>query len=73
MTLQDWMAANDRKDGELADAWGLSQAQVNRLRNGKRKPGRDLMKQIHDWTDGAVSFDDWFDADAAAGETGAAA
>jgi len=64
MTLDKWLtAAKDAKgmtEEQFGASVGISQAQVNRLRNGKGPPSAGLIARIRDATDGMVTPNDWF-------------
>jgi len=68
MRLGDWLARERMSGTELARRLGVDDATVNRLipRDGKkqvRRPSWDLVRRIHDVTEGAVTANDFMSED----------
>lgn len=55
-----------RKANAFAEQIGRSPAFVSELRKGTRKPSFATMREIHEATQGQVSYGDWADQDRAA-------
>ena len=55
MKLEEYLRFNRIKNRELAEKLGVSQAFVNLMLHGKRKPSLDLAKKIEKITEGRVS------------------
>jgi transcriptional regulator with XRE-family HTH domain len=58
-TLSQWMGLNEIKSKDFANELGVTPGYLSRLRNGKQKPGRALLMQIHTITKGDVGLEDW--------------
>ena len=61
MTLEQYISANELTHEAFGKLVGAPQATINRYVNGKRFPTRDMIRKIHDATDGKVSFADWYE------------
>jgi len=56
MTLQEFMAARDLKDEELASPFGVSRSMVTKLRQRKARPSFDTASRIIEFAGGAISL-----------------
>lgn len=59
MTLDDYLAQTGTLETDFARAIGLSQSQVNRLRNGESWPSKGVLERIRAATDGRVTPNDF--------------
>lgn len=59
MTLGEWLEKNDVGQAEFAVRIEVTQSQVSRLVNGRRRPGRRVALAIQRETAGAISADSW--------------
>ena len=59
MTLGEYMDRFDLIDREIAEEIGVSQATVNRIRNGVQTPLFETMIRIFDATEGVVTPNDF--------------
>ena len=59
MTLSDYLAEREMKDGEFAPLVGCDRSTIYRIRHGQR-PSPDLMLKIVEVTDGLVRPDDFY-------------
>lgn len=60
MTLDEWLRNTGTKEQVIALEVETSQATINRLRTGKRRPSIDLVIAIKRATGGAVTVADWY-------------
>ena len=63
MTLGEYMDRFDLIDREIAEEIGVSQATVNRIRNGVQTPLFETMVKIFDATAGRVTPNDFLPPD----------
>ncbi|MGQ4813068.1 helix-turn-helix domain-containing protein [Agrobacterium vitis] len=61
MKLDRYISEKDMTDAAFAALIGYSQPQVNRVRRGKSFPSPGMIRKIHEETNGAVSFADWYE------------
>lgn len=67
MQLSEWMTSNGYDDERFGAGVKADRVTINRIRRGVNKPSWDLAGRIKDFTDGAVSANDFLPApDAAA-------
>lgn len=57
--LDEYLTQNCISSADFAGKIGADHSTVWRLRNGKMRPGADLIIAIRNATDGAVTLDDW--------------
>lgn len=60
MKLSEWADKKGLNDAELANLLGVSQPTATRLRNGKRRPGWEVLQRILDATGSQVREEDFF-------------
>ena len=60
MKLSEWADREKLNDAELADLLGVSQPTATRLRNGKRRPGWEVLQRILAATTSQVREEDFF-------------
>lgn len=63
MQLSDWLKKNDLKPEVFAGRIGVSYSTVTRYLRGTRKPDWTVLQVIKKETKGAVTPDDFLDAD----------
>lgn len=59
MHLSKYMADNGLSDEKVAAAIGKSRVSVTRYRNGKMRPNWETTERICEWSNGAVTPNDW--------------
>ena len=62
MHLSEYMADNGLTDAQVASAIGRSRSIVTRYRNRKLRPDWDAVIRIKEFTEGAVSPNDWVES-----------
>lgn len=62
MKLDTYLNENDLTETDFGRRIGLSQSQVNRIRNDKSWPSKGIMERIASATNGAVTANDFVDA-----------
>lgn len=60
MKLKQWLKLNKVKRLEIARGISVTPVYISHLISGYRKPSRIMMKKIHDFTEGQVSFEEWY-------------
>lgn len=68
MKLRDYMAAHRLRDHDVAAAVGVNRAQINRLRREEAAPSFALARRLYEFTNGAVTPNDFLDLPSAEGE-----
>lgn len=58
MDLATYQRETGETEAQLAERLGIAQATVNHLKRRTGRPSADLMKRIHDATDGKVTPND---------------
>ena len=66
MKLALYLENSTLSDEAFGQLVGLSQSQVNRIKNGKSKPTLEMVAKISKATEGSVSFADFISDEAAA-------
>ncbi|QRY69200.1 helix-turn-helix transcriptional regulator [Ensifer sp. PDNC004] len=61
MKLETYISDNDLTHEAFGKLVGATQVTINRYVNGKRFPSRDMMRRIHEATEGQVTVSDWFE------------
>lgn len=64
MKLALYLENSTLSDEAFGQRVGLSQSQVNRIKNGKSKPSLEMVAKISKATEGHVSFADFLGEDA---------
>lgn len=59
MKLAAWLEAKSMTQQEFADRAGIERSYINKLLNGKCRPGVASIERMRKATDDAVRFDDW--------------
>ena len=65
MHLAEYMTLHKLKDQPVADRIGVTRVTVSRIRRRKVRPKWDTIKEIQNFTDGAVTADDFIEAESA--------
>lgn len=62
MTLEKYLSASTPKISHAAfgELVGVTQATINRYVSGTRFPSPEMVRKIHDATNGAVGVSDWY-------------
>lgn len=62
MTLEEFIKAQIPKlsHASFGEKVGVTQATINRYVRGDRFPSPDMIRKIHDATDGKVTVTDWY-------------
>lgn len=68
MTLSEWLRSQNMSHEEFAERIGRDRSAVTRYVNGTRMPRREVLEQIADVTDGAVTANDFVEPPAPAPE-----
>ncbi|CAN0653136.1 Helix-turn-helix transcriptional regulator [Nitratireductor aquimarinus] len=66
MKLETYLSERDMKPSAFAAEIGVAPSTITRILRGERSPGLDLVMRILRATDGKVSVEDWYNAEAAA-------
>lgn len=65
MKLHDYLQGTNTKPSQLAARMGKPASTITRLLKGTRRPSIELARQISDATDGAVTANDFMEANPA--------
>jgi len=68
--LSDYMSAHNLTDDDVAAAVERSRVTISRIRRRKVRPDWDTIQKIKEFTNGAVTADDFADLDAPLAPTG---
>lgn len=61
MTIREFLAKNNLKVYEMAKDIGITDTYLSQISRGKVFPSKRLMQDIQSYTDGAVTYRDFFD------------
>lgn len=64
MRLSEFMAARKLSDDDVAAAISRSRPTISRIRRGKVRPLWDTIEALRDFSDGAITADDFVHLDA---------
>lgn len=65
MKLGTFIKSREMSHEAFGKLVGVTQATINRYVRGERFPSPEMIRKIHDATDGSVAVADWYEAEAA--------